>query len=360
MVSTRNVPPVSAQLTCVIALAGHIALDGTVNSDGCGKENEARRYIIKLFRSILSFNTHFSYDIAFTMSITNLEAQQVGVLVHRRRGNLYWDISSYGLKTLTNIIGILIYDHISTLPEEIAFIWYRPKTLSATLFFINRYVALLSNISHMLGDFLPISNKTLICIILFLRTYALYGRSKRLLKWMVIISLPLAAAVWSGTFLHDSNNVTDGKCHEIYTTVTSIRRGIAWLAMFILELLIFALTVFKVCKTRGLPRFFQISRRDILDVIFYDGVMYFAGMTLVNLSNILTYFCGLDITRGSLSTITSCMSVNLISRLMLNLHESMDTGIFSTSATTSIDILTTRAGIGFCFGSEVAEALVGG
>lgn len=346
MVSTRNVPPVSAQLTCVIALAGHIALDGTVNSDGCGKENEARRYIIKLFRSILSFNTHFSYDIAFTMSITNLEAQQVSVY-------LYTDVVA---------ICILIYDHISTLPEEIAFIWYRPKTLSATLFFINRYVALLSNISHMLGDFLPISNKscskyllaremlirfqqTLICIILFLRTYALYGRSKRLLKWMVIISLPLAAAVWSGTFLHDSNNVTDGKCHEIYTTVTSIRRGIAWLAMFILELLIFALTVFKVCKTRGLPRFFQISRRDILDVIFYDGVMYFAGMTLVNLSNILTYFCGLDITRGSLSTITSCMSVNLISRLMLNLHESMDAGIFSTSATTSIDILTTRVSV---------------
>ncbi|KAG2358153.1 hypothetical protein BDR07DRAFT_1418480 [Suillus spraguei] len=54
--------------------------------------------------------------------------------------------------------------------------------------------------------------------------------------------------------------------------------------MFIYELLIFVLTVFKACKTRGLPRFFQISRRDILDVIFHDG------MTLVNLPNILTYF----------------------------------------------------------------------
>ncbi|KAG2068540.1 hypothetical protein BDR04DRAFT_1103215 [Suillus decipiens] len=284
------------------------------------------------------------------MSITTLEAQQASV-------RLYTDVVA---------ICILIYDHISTLPEEIAFIWYRPKTLSAMLFFVNRYVALLSNISHMLGDFLPISNQsclkylvarevlihfqqTLIFIILFLRTYALYGCSRRLLKWMVIISLPLAAVVWVGTFGHDSKTVTDGSCYEIYTTATSIRQCILshiWMSID------GATKSFNrrswdsmACKTRGFLRFFQISRKDILDVIFHDGVMYFAGMTLVNLPNILTYFCGSDITRSSLSAITSCMSVALVSRVMLNLHESMDTGIFSTSATTNIDILTTRVSV---------------
>ncbi|KAG2358152.1 hypothetical protein BDR07DRAFT_1418478 [Suillus spraguei] len=44
-------------------------------------------------------------------------------------------------------------------------------------------------------------------------------------------------------------------------------------------------------------------------------------------------------------SMTFSMSVTLISRLMLNLHESMDTGIFSTPATTSIDIITTRVSV---------------
>ncbi|KAG2358154.1 hypothetical protein BDR07DRAFT_307665 [Suillus spraguei] len=52
-----------------------------------------------------------------------------------------------------------IYDHISTLPEEMAFIWCRPKALSAMLFFVNRYVALLVNIFYLFSDFLPISDK---------------------------------------------------------------------------------------------------------------------------------------------------------------------------------------------------------
>ncbi|KAG2151163.1 uncharacterized protein EDB93DRAFT_1139509 [Suillus bovinus] len=82
--------------------------------------------------------------------------------------------------------------------------------------------------------------------------------------------------------------------------------------MFIYELLIFVLTVFRTWINRGLPRFFPISRRDILDVIFYDGVMYFAGMALVNLPNILTYFCGPEIIRGSLSAFTTWWVVDAI------------------------------------------------
>ncbi|KAG2129327.1 hypothetical protein BD769DRAFT_1455776 [Suillus cothurnatus] len=162
---------------------------------------------------------------------------------------------------------------------------------------------------------------------------------------MAIVGLALVAGALAGSFGHDSNGVTEGDCHEVYTTATSIRHGMAWIAMFIYELFIFVLTVIRTCKTRGLPRFSLISRRDVLDIIFHDGVMYFAGMTLVNLPNILTYFCGSDIIRGNLGTFTSCLSVTLISRLMLNLHESIDTGIFSISAETTFDVFTTRVDV---------------
>ncbi|KAG1798848.1 uncharacterized protein HD556DRAFT_1348463 [Suillus plorans] len=80
--------------------------------------------------------------------------------------------------------------------------------------------------------------------------------------------------------------------------------------------------------------------------------MYFAGMTSVNLPNILTYFCGSEIIRGSLSSFTTCMSVTLISRLMLNLHGCVDTGIFSSPAETSLEVLTTRVDVEFAISSD--------
>jgi hypothetical protein len=48
-----------------------------------------------------------------------------------------------------------------TLPEEIVFIWHRPKALSAMLFLLNRYVALLSNICGLVMDFVPVSDEVL-------------------------------------------------------------------------------------------------------------------------------------------------------------------------------------------------------
>ncbi|KIK41615.1 hypothetical protein CY34DRAFT_805846 [Suillus luteus UH-Slu-Lm8-n1] len=87
-------------------------------------------------------------------------------------------------------------------------------------------------------------------------------------------------------------------------------------------------------------------------------------MALSNIPTILTYYfgsvsiqsrtfdCFLTIgkvgLRGSLSTFTGCMSVTLISRLMLNLHQTIVTGIFSTTTQddgSSLPVLTTRVNI---------------
>ncbi|KAG1836997.1 hypothetical protein C8R48DRAFT_743783 [Suillus tomentosus] len=261
---------------------------------------------------------------------------------------------------------------MATLPEEIMFIWRRPKAMSAVLFLVNRYIAVLGNILALMSAFLPVSTEScwkyvmvvhvlrafqqgLICFTLTLRTYALYGYRRRLLVWMWIIGFTLVAGIISvRAFRYISVNsaIRGGGCYETFPTTTSIHTGIVWIMMFIYELLIFIFTVFRTWKTRGLPQFSLIYRRDILDVIFHDGVMYFAGMALVNLPNILTYFCGPDIIRGCLGPFTTCMSATLISRLMLNLHGCVDTGIFSTPAETSPDILTTRVDVELAVSSD--------
>ncbi|KAJ7219681.1 hypothetical protein B0H12DRAFT_1152737 [Mycena haematopus] len=51
-------------------------------------------------------------------------------------------------------------------------------------------------------------------------------------------------------------------------------------------------------------------------------------MAAMNFGNILTFY---PLLRGCLSTMASCMSVTLASRLMLNLHSVDRTGIFSTA-----------------------------
>jgi len=51
--------------------------------------------------------------------------------------------------------------------------------------------------------------------------------------------------------------------------------GLAWVALFVYEFLIFILTVFRICKTRGLVRLsLLMSRRNILDVMLQDGMCF--------------------------------------------------------------------------------------
>ncbi|KAG2129326.1 hypothetical protein BD769DRAFT_678311 [Suillus cothurnatus] len=205
-----------------------------------------------------------------------------------------------------------------------------------------------------------------VCFTLTLRIHALYGRNRRFLSCMILFGLALGAGVAASCF-GDNNTTTyiqGSDCHNTFTTEAYVIPSIgmracstksrqilpswvAWVAVFVYELLIFILTIFRTWKTRRCLRL-SLFDRKIPDIIFQDGAMYFGAMTLINLPNILTYYCGSDITRGNLATFTSCMSVTLISRLVLNLHKTTDNGIFSTAIRDDdlgLDVLTTRINV---------------
>ncbi|KAG1811827.1 uncharacterized protein BJ212DRAFT_1373399 [Suillus subaureus] len=133
---------------------------------------------------------------------------------------------------------------MTTLPEEIAFIWRRPKALSAILFLLNRYFALLVNISGLVLSFVPLSvercpeyqlyrqltfifQAVIVCFIMTIRTYALYGGSKRLLTWMTITMITLAIIVsveGLGRYMGDAVLLPGVGCYETYTAVTAARQ----------------------------------------------------------------------------------------------------------------------------------------
>ncbi|KAG1831584.1 hypothetical protein EV424DRAFT_1371848 [Suillus variegatus] len=71
---------------------------------------------------------------------------------------------------------------------------------------------------------LRVFQQVFICFTLTLRTYALYGCSRRLLKWMLIMGAVFIAASVVGAFGPNltQSAVDNGHCHEIYTTPTYI------------------------------------------------------------------------------------------------------------------------------------------
>ncbi|KAJ7664504.1 hypothetical protein DFH06DRAFT_960389, partial [Mycena polygramma] len=114
-------------------------------------------------------------------------------------------------------VSILAWDHIITIHREFHLIWRRKKTASAYWFIAIRYGALFTNIPVIIFSFvslmsnkvsIPIpkcSNYTLVhqvcmlitelvvSVVMILRLYALYGRSARLLWWLIGIATCLTA-----------------------------------------------------------------------------------------------------------------------------------------------------------------------
>ncbi|KAJ7091090.1 hypothetical protein C8R44DRAFT_891774 [Mycena epipterygia] len=110
----------------------------------------------------------------------------------------------------------------------------------------------------------------------------------------------------------------------------------AWEAQFLCDVVVFGFTLFRSYRQPD-----KIAG-SILDHMVRDGALYFAVLALVNLANILMYYvrslcsifasflsCVADFQLGNpwITSSLSCLSVTMVSRLMLNLHKAADVGI---------------------------------
>ncbi|KIY48968.1 hypothetical protein FISHEDRAFT_14263, partial [Fistulina hepatica ATCC 64428] len=242
---------------------------------------------------------------------------------------------------------------------EVKYIWQKRKTFSSFCFMFNRYFAFLANTVAMVLSFIPLSDEKVskcrrynlfhqialistqvcVCILLTLRIYALYNRSMRVLSYMVCSgAVLLGISCWSlFSQKSTSTQISDG-CHLGLTEITAIHLAAAWEALFCYDCILFGLTLYQSYVTYPGPRTSSSSNRrpprpgppSILAVVLRDGAIYFAIMALCNLANIITFYFSESFFKGGLSTFASCISVTMMSRLMLNLHQSAPVGIFST------------------------------
>ncbi|TBU61122.1 hypothetical protein BD310DRAFT_921527 [Dichomitus squalens] len=249
-------------------------------------------------------------------------------------------------------VAILYYDFLLTFGDEYWRIWKNRKTVASGLFFLNRYLPVFADMVVNWGNFhefpteagcrhyaffrqvLLIVNQVVVCYILFLRTFALYGRSWRVGGSVLGFSFSLLGiSVWAVIGQHEDVELRGG-CHTAADRITAIRTAVAWESLFLFDCTIFSLTLFKTLMERRRNPVAS-GKRDIVSLVMRDGTLYFAVMASANLANTLTFYFLEPLLRGCLSTAASSISVTMMSRLMLNLH---------SSAFARNELVTTRTG----------------
>ncbi|EKM56620.1 uncharacterized protein PHACADRAFT_253831 [Phanerochaete carnosa HHB-10118-sp] len=194
-----------------------------------------------------------------------------------------------------------------------------------------------------------IGAQIIVGIIQALRTFALYGRKKRIGILMIVVAVILAAvAIWCAIGPTPDVSLEIG-CTIASPRHTSIRYAVAWEALFIWDSFIFSLTILKTYKERF--RYAAVARgNDLLSLIVRDGAIYFAIMACAQCANSLTYYFCPPALIGTLCTFASAISVSMMSRLMLNLRRTAPSG-HATTATTPPGYMMT-SDFGFVVAAE--------
>ncbi|KAJ7205274.1 hypothetical protein GGX14DRAFT_458879, partial [Mycena pura] len=111
--------------------------------------------------------------------------------------------------------------------------------------------------------------------------------------------------------------------------VYNVRIGLAggWEAIIACDVLVFLLTLWKAYTQRRSNSALMFTSTSLVERMWRDGVMYCRLIVLVNTANLFTFYFGDTLLSGFLSWFATSLSMTLLSRLTLNLHEAGMIGI---------------------------------
>ncbi|GAW04493.1 hypothetical protein LENED_006288 [Lentinula edodes] len=202
----------------------------------------------------------------------------------------------FGDILFSSALALLYYDHLLTLDAEIKLIWKRSRNSSRYLFLFNRYLAFFGNIAA---------------------AYPVYSSS-----------LTLSVRIWNFTGIL----ILRVNRYKHYFTVNGggPKMAIGWEGILLLDTILFALTLWKGYHHR-LPIGTNRLGVSLFAVVVRDGSIYFFIVASLNLANIISFYTPGRL-QGNFSNFVGCISVTLMSRMMLDLHEAAEMGIYTTNA----------------------------
>ncbi|KAI8972586.1 hypothetical protein BD414DRAFT_540227 [Trametes punicea] len=271
--------------------------------------------------------------------------------------------SNYVNRILSSIaFTLLYYDFVLTFRQEVERYWSGTLSWPSFLFFLNRYMSIMSHIPVIVEFFgiIPESRiafqqyhrvismviQAVVAALLLLRTYALYGRDRRILKLLLaIVGVGAIISVWVIIKGHGAQRPTvmqvqgisqagcdltlsqeeyvhtsraSRKVVNFLTIALPPRRGselaIAWSAILVFDGTVVVLTLLQALKVG------RAWRGGYYRVMLRDGTIYFGVLFVCYLSNILAYAVAEPVHKGVSTSITNVMSTTLIARLMLNIR----------------------------------------
>ncbi|KAJ3558186.1 hypothetical protein NM688_g1075 [Phlebia brevispora] len=222
--------------------------------------------------------------------------------------------------TIASIV-LTWYDHLLTFDDELRHVWSRRWSAGTWLFLVIRYFSLsliTSNLTTLMTwnsiEVAAAIIEGVVTIIMFLRVYALHGQDRRILGLgAVAFSGALAACLW--IFLgHSQASEIEYGCDFIVSL--GIRYATAWEALLGIDIMIFVLTFSKTREALREPRRANLRKFGQHPHIL---CMYFS----YHLTSGLTYRTQ-PVLKGSLCVVVNSISVTMLSRMMLNIHKSVN------------------------------------
>ncbi|KAI5827495.1 hypothetical protein K523DRAFT_391177 [Schizophyllum commune Tattone D] len=245
-------------------------------------------------------------------------------------------------------MAILVYDHILTLAMEIEYVWLRPKNRASHVFFVFRYTALIVTVlATVLGLWTaplkvratvhsmrrlsidePVAADDLPPVLIMQRVYAIFGKSRRVLYGLLFYAAVGSAVIlWAISTqkynMSPSDEVLDSvtglRCPVTVSGMKYPRPGLSaiWITVMVYDFIVFAMTAYKTFGALREPHM------PIMQLLLRDGAIYFGSMFALNFANVLTYYVPpfQPYLQGFLVPVVSCVSVAILSRMMLHLQE---------------------------------------
>jgi len=131
-------------------------------------------------------------------------------------------------------------------------------------------------------------NQGIVCSLLSLRVYALYGRSWRIAVFLLLSAAVLGAVALASQLFERERFPPDAAQYDCTIPVSqgrAMRLAVAWEALFVYDAILFGLTFAKTWQTRR-----RYGSIPIPAMVFRYGMIYFAVITLANAANITTYW----------------------------------------------------------------------
>ncbi|KAH8102028.1 hypothetical protein BXZ70DRAFT_47824 [Cristinia sonorae] len=236
---------------------------------------------------------------------------------------------------------LLVYDFLLTFHAEVRLIWPSRWNLIKVLFFLTRYLPFIdislvlfyqtkTNITvetckkaYYPAGWLIVIGITLAEIILMIRTWAIWGRSRRIAICLGVACVSLLVPVlviehlWLKTLVFSPypSPATPG-C--LLTGGSSII-AVSFIIVIIFETFVLVLTLIK-----GVQHYRLAGNRDLVAVLYRDGVLFYIYLFIISIINFIVIVAAPRELADILAIFQRVMHSCLSARVLLNLREARE------------------------------------